>query len=67
MTPSDRACLEWAYRVGIGYSAEDEVIVLRDGEIVTRFGAETLDPSGNPTAAVIATLAGMMKLHLGLV
>lgn len=64
MKPSDRACLEWAYRVGLGFSAEDEVIVLRGGEIVTRHGIETLDPSGSPRHAVIATLAGMMKLHL---
>ncbi|MCA0205152.1 MAG: hypothetical protein LCH92_12475 [Proteobacteria bacterium] len=64
MTPIDRACLEWAYRIGLGFCAEDEVIVLRGGEIVTRHGIEPLDPSGSPTAAVIATLAGMMKLHL---
>jgi hypothetical protein len=64
MKPNDRACLEWAYRVGLGFSAEDEVIVLRRGEIATRHGVETLDPSGNPTDAVVATLAGMMKLHL---
>jgi hypothetical protein len=64
MKPVDRACLEWAYRIGLGFSAEDEVVVLRDGEIVTQHGIEPLDLSGSPTAAVIATLAGMMKLHL---
>lgn len=64
MKPSERACLEWAYSVGLGFSAEDEVIVLRGGEIVTRHGVETLDPSSGPTIAVVCTLALMMEHHL---
>ena len=36
MTPEDRATIEWAYRVVLGFSAEDEVIVLRDLTVVTQ-------------------------------
>lgn len=63
-TPEDRATLEWAYRVVIGFSAEDEVIVPRDLSIVTRYDRETLDPSCNPQDALIAALAQAMKLRL---
>lgn len=64
MTPEDRATLEWAYRVVLGFSAEDEVIVLRDLSIVTAHDRTRLDPSGDPQDALIAALAQVMKLRL---
>ena len=36
MTPEDRATSEWAYRVVLGFSAEEEVFVLRDLTVVTQ-------------------------------
>ena len=63
-TPEDRATLEWAYRVAIGYSAEDEVVVLRDLTMVTRHDHARLDPSSSPMDALIAALAQAMKHHL---
>ena len=64
MTPEDRATLEWAYRVTLGYSAEDEVIVLRDLSIITAFDRAMLDPSSSSQDALIVALAQAMKLHL---
>lgn len=64
MTPEDRACLEWAFRVVVGMSAEDEVYILRDLTVVTRHGHDTLDPSGDAQGAVMVALAQVMKLHL---
>ncbi|AXX97249.1 hypothetical protein [Profundibacter amoris] len=64
MTPEDRATLEWAYRVTLGYSAEDEVIVLRDLSIITAFDRAMLDPSSSSQDALIVALAQALKLHL---
>lgn len=64
MTPEDRATLEWAYRVVLGFSAEDEVFVLRDLTVVTRHDHTQLDPSGNSQDALIVALAQVMKLRL---
>ena len=64
MTPEDRATLEWAYRVTLGYSAEDGVIVLRDLSIITAFDRAMLDPSSSSQDALIVALAQVMKLHL---
>ena len=64
MTPEDRATLEWAYRITLGFSAEDEVVVLRDLSIVSASDRVTLNPSCNPQDALIAALAQAMKLHL---
>lgn len=63
-TPDDRATLEWAYRVVLGYSAEDEVVVLRDLSIVTQHDHTRLNPSSSPTDALIVALAQTMKLRL---
>lgn len=63
-TPEDRATLEWAYRVGLGFSGEDEVVVLRDLSIVTTLDRVTLDPSSSPQDALLVALAQAMKLHL---
>jgi len=63
-TPEDRATLEWAYRVAIGYSAEDEVVVLRDLTVVTQYDHTRLDPSSSPMDALIVALAQAMKFHL---
>lgn len=64
MTPEDRATLEWAFRVVLGFSAEDEVIVLRDLSIVTANDRATLDPSAGAQDALIVALAQVMKLRL---
>ena len=64
MTPEDRATLEWAYRIGLGFSAEDEVIVLRDLGVITPSERVTLDPSGSPQDALLVAIAQAMKLHL---
>ncbi len=64
MTPEDRATLEWAYRVGLGFSAEDDVIVLRDLSIITPNERTTLDPSSSTQHALWVALAQAMKLHL---
>ncbi|SLN66668.1 hypothetical protein PEL8287_03697 [Roseovarius litorisediminis] len=64
MTPEDRATLEWAYRVGLGFSAEDEVVVLRDLSIIIPSERMTLDPSSSPHDALLVALAQAMKLHL---
>jgi hypothetical protein len=64
MTPEDRATLEWAYRVGLGFSAEDEVFVLRDLSVITSSERVTLDPSSNARDALLVALAQAMKLHL---
>jgi hypothetical protein len=64
MTPEDRATIEWAYRVGLGFSAEDEVVVLRDLSIITTSERVTLDPSSNSRDALLVALAQAMKFHL---
>lgn len=64
MTPEDRATLEWAFRVVLGFSAEDEVFVLRDLSIVTANDRATLDPSDSAQDALIVALAQVMKLRL---
>lgn len=65
-TPEDRASLQFALNVVLGFSPEDELYVLRDGRsYATSHHVIAIDPSGDPTDAVIATLAQMMKLHLG--
>ena len=64
MTPEDRATLEWAYRVVLGFSAEDEVLVLRDLSIVTQNEHAQLDPSDSAQDALIVALAQVMKLRL---
>lgn len=64
MTPEDRATLEWAYRVVLGFSAEDEVFVLRDLTVVTQHDHTQLDPSNCAQDALIAALAQTMKLRL---
>ena len=65
-TPEDRACLDYAFRVVVCMSAEDEVIALRDGlSIVTRNGVEKVDASSSTTNALIHVLAQAMQLHLG--
>jgi hypothetical protein len=64
MTPEDRATIEWAYRVVLGFSAEDEVIVLRDLTVVTQHDHGPLDPSGSSQDALIVALAQTMKLHI---
>ena len=64
MTPEDRATLEWAYRVVLGFSAEDEVIVLRDLTVITQHDHEILNPSGNSQDALIVALAQTMKLRI---
>ncbi|WP_432448910.1 hypothetical protein [Aliiroseovarius marinus] len=64
MTPEDRATLEWAFRVVFGFSAENEVIVMRDLSIVTAHDRTMLDPSGEPQDALIVALAQVMKLRL---
>ena len=63
-TPEDRATLEWAYRVTLGYSAEDEVMVLRDLSIVTASDRATLDPSGDHYDALIVALAQAIKFYV---
>ncbi|MBT3143479.1 hypothetical protein KL867_20685 [Ruegeria litorea] len=65
MRPIDRATLEWAFRITVGYSAEDEVLVLRDLAIVTAHDRIVLDPSNEPHDALVVALAQAMKLHVG--
>ena len=64
MQAIDRATLEWAYRVTFGYSAEDEVVVLRDLTVVTQHDHTKLDPSGSSQDALLVALAQAMKLHI---
>lgn len=65
-TAEDRACLQFALNVVFGFGPEDDLFVLRDGQrYATGHDVITVDPSGDPTDAVIATLTAMMKLHLG--
>jgi len=64
MTPEDRATIEWAYRVVLGFSAEDEVIVLRDLTVITQRDHERLNPSGSSQDALIVALAQTMKLRI---
>lgn len=64
LSPDDRACLEWAYRVVIGYSAEDDVFVMRDGQIAASRELAGLDPSRDSLDALVAAVAAAMKLHL---
>jgi len=61
---SDRAMLEWAYRVVVGFSAEDEVFVMRDMSIVTVHDRTVLDPSGDPLDALVVALAQTIKFRL---
>lgn len=64
LSPEDRACLEWAYRVVIGYSAEDEVFVTREGQIAASRELAGLDPSRYPRDALVAAVAAVMQRHL---
>lgn len=64
MTPEDRATLEWAFRVVLGFSGEDEVVVLRNLSIITTSERVTLDPSSCAQDALIVALAQAMKLHV---
>lgn len=56
--------MEWAYRVVLGFSAEDEVIVLRDLTVVTQHDHAQLAPSDSAQDALIVALAQVMKLRL---
>ncbi|MDC0739396.1 hypothetical protein N6L24_13995 [Cognatishimia sp. SS12] len=62
MTPTDRACLQYAVHVALGL---DHAYVTPDGACVMVDSIDRFDPSSNPLDAVITTLAQMMKLHLG--
>lgn len=64
MLNEDRATLEWACRVVFGIDPEAEVYVRRDLSIVWD-GIFKIDPANCTTDASIATLALMMKFHLG--
>ena len=65
-TPEDRACLQFALHVRIGYGPEDEIYVLRDCQRILVSGQiEDIDPSGSPMDALTVALAQTMKLHLG--
>lgn len=64
MQADNRACLEWACRVVYGIDPEIEIYVRRDGVIVWDHLFKII-PDANATDASIATLAQMMKLHLG--
>ncbi len=64
MQADNRACLEWACRVVYGIGPEIEIYVRRDGVIVWDHLFK-ITPNANTTDASIATLAQMMKLHLG--
>lgn len=64
MTPEDRATLEWSYRVVLGFSAEDEVFVLRNLTVITAAERITLDPSSSSRDAFLIALAQAIKLHL---
>lgn len=63
-TPENRACLEWAYRVVNGYSAEDEVFVTREGQIAASRELAGLDPSRDTRDALVAAVAAVMQRHL---
>lgn len=62
MDPIDRACLQYAYQVVLGV---EHAYVSPTGVCLLLNHAEELDPAGDPISAAIATLAAMMKLHLG--
>lgn len=64
MTPEDRACLEWACRVVFGIDPETEVYARLDLSVVWD-DIFKINPADSVTDASIATLAQMMKLHLG--
>lgn len=66
LTPEDRACIQFALHVCLGYSAEDEIYVLRSCTQVLISGQiEAFDPSNNPQDALMHALAQAMKLHIG--
>ncbi len=62
MTPTDRACLQYAVQVVFGL---DHAYVAPDGGYLGAGSFERIDPSADSLAATIATLAQMMQLHLG--
>jgi len=64
MQAENRACLEWACRIVYGIGPETEIYIRRDGVIVWDHLFKII-PNANTTDASIATLAQMMKLHLG--
>lgn len=64
LTPEDRACLEWAYRVVIGFGPETDVYAARDLTLLAMGDTVSLDPSGDGHDALIAALAQAMKLHI---
>ena len=65
-TPEDRACLQFALHVCLGYGPEDEIYVQRDCQRIMISGQiEDIDPSVNPMDALTVALAQTMKLHLG--
>jgi hypothetical protein len=64
-TPSDRACLQFALHVRLGYGPENDIYVLRDCRRVLVSGQiENVDPSVSPMDALTVALAQAMKLHL---
>lgn len=64
MTPENRACHEYAYRVVLGFMPDSDVHVMRNLKVVTDNGIEEIDPSGSPTEALICAVAQTMQLHL---
>ncbi|MBV1897717.1 MAG: hypothetical protein KUG70_14745 [Rhodobacteraceae bacterium] len=64
MTPENRACHEYAYRVVLGFMPDSDVHVMRNLKVVTNSGIEEVDPSGYPTEALICALAQTMQFHL---
>ncbi len=61
MTPTDRACLQYAAQV---YWGLEQAYVTPFGKLAFPDEMHNLNPSGDPHDAVIVTLAQMMKLHL---
>jgi len=65
-TPEDRACLQFALHVSLGYGPENDIYVLRDCRRVFVSGQiEDVDPSSCPLEALTFALTQAMKLHLG--
>lgn len=63
--PSDRACIEYGFRITFGYSVEDELYVMRNLTIIDHLGDTTiLSPDDNEYDAMVVILSQMMKSHL---
>lgn len=63
MTPEDQACYETARRVVCG--DRGDIHVFEDGSFVISRSAFKLEPSRDPTDALIVATAKVIKLHLG--